>query len=303
MKILLIGKNGQLGNQLSVTLPEEGTVVALDRRECDLTSPKQLREKIQQLRPDIIINAAAYTAVDRAEDEAQIAMQVNAVAVGIIGEEAKKLDALVIHYSTDYLFNGEKSSPYLETDRPAPQNVYGESKWLGEQALIESGARYLIFRTTWVHGPQGSNFLKTILHLASSRDILKIVADQYGVPTSTQLLASATLHVLRSYSSAKNQNKEASFPYGIYHLTPEGQTNWYEYARYIVAKAVKEGVPLTLTSEQIFPIPTEEYPLPAKRPKNSRLDCSLFKKTFGFSLPDWQNDVDSTLNQLLSEKK
>lgn len=290
MKILVTGKSGQVGFELQRALAPLGEVIAVDRSQCDLAKPEVLRNLIQQIQPDIIVNPAAYTAVDKAETEIEVAHAVNGIAPGILGEEAAKIGALVVHYSTDYIFDGVKESPYIETDAPNPQGQYGKSKLAGERALSASGANYLIFRTSWVVGAFGGNFAKTMLRLATERDHLRVVADQFGAPTSASLIADVTAHIIAQY-----QKSPTAFPFGIYHLTAKGSTSWHGYAQYVVNTAISLGKQLRATAENIEAIPTSAYPLPAPRPTNSRLDSNLLERTFNLVMPHWQSGVKRVL--------
>ena len=295
MKILLTGKNGQVGFELQRALAPLGEVVAVDHQECDLADADAIRRLVAEVKPQVIINPAAYTAVDKAEAEPELAQAINAIAPGVFGEEAARLGALVIHYSTDYVFDGSKPGAYLETDATNPQSVYGKTKLAGEQALQASGADHLIFRTSWVFGAHGANFAKTMLRLAAERDGLKIVADQFGAPTSAALLADVTAQVLGRYK----REGRAGFPFGLYHLVAGGCTTWHEYAQTVVRAALAAGKPLKLTADDILPIATADYPLPAPRPSNSRLDTSRLRQSFGLELPDWQRGLDHVLQQIL----
>ncbi|MBU1363477.1 MAG: dTDP-4-dehydrorhamnose reductase [Gammaproteobacteria bacterium] len=295
MKILLTGKNGQVGFELQRALAPLGEVVAVDLADCDLSSPDAIRRLVAEVKPQVIINPAAYTAVDKAEAEPALARAINGTAPGVFGEEAARLGALVIHYSTDYVFDGSKPGAYLESDAPNPQSVYGQTKLAGEQALQASGADCLIFRTSWVFGAHGANFAKTMLRLAAERDGLKIVADQFGAPTSAALLADVTAQVLGRYQ----REGRAGFPFGLYHLAAGGCTTWHEYAQTVVRAPLAAGKPLKLTADDILPITTADYPLPAPRPSNSRLDTSRLRQTFGLELPDWNSGLDHVLQQIL----
>lgn len=293
MRILLTGKNGQVGFELQRALAPLGEVIALDRTQCNLADTDGLRALIRQMNPQIIVNPAAYTAVDQAQSESTLAMAINATAPGILGEEAARLGALVIHYSTDYVFDGTKSTPYTEDDTPHPQCVYGASKWAGEQALQASGARHLIFRTSWVLGAHGENFVSTMLRLAAERDSLAVVADQFGAPTSAALLADVSAYLVRDASRAP-----AIFPYGLYHLAASGETHWQAYAAYVIAKARAAGQPIKVKQESIRAIRTAEYPTIASRPANSRLNTTRLRHTFNLHLPDWTAGVDHVLEQI-----
>ena len=296
MKILLTGKHGQLGFELQRALAPVGQVIALGRQECDLADGEALRQQVRSLKPDLIVNPAAYTAVDRAESEPDLATAINALAPGILGEEAARLGAWVIHYSTDYVFDGDKPTAYRETDPTNPQSVYGRTKRDGELALQQSGARHLIFRTSWVFGAHGNNFAKTMLRLAGERESLSIVADQYGAPTSVALLADVTAQLV----GRVRREGTADFPFGLYHLAAGWGTTWHEYACSVIAQALQAGKPLKTSLQNIRPIATAAYPLPAKRPANSRLDTTLFRKTFNLELPDWQSGLHHVLEQILT---
>ncbi len=294
MKILLTGKHGQVGFELQRALAVLGDVVAVDQAECDLADADAIRALVRSVQPNAIVTPAAYTAVDKAESEVDLARAINAVAPGVFGEEAEKLGALVVHYSTDYVFDGTLNRPYVETDATNPQGAYGLTKRDGEVALAAATPRHVILRTSWVVGAHGGNFAKTMLRLAAERDSLNVVADQWGAPTSAALLADVTAHLLRQWQAAPER-----FPYGLYHCAAGGETNWCDYARYVVEQAVKAGKPIKTTPDKIKAITTADYPTPAKRPANSRLDCSKFKQTFGLELPHWQSGVSHILNQIL----
>lgn len=295
MKILLTGKNGQLGFELQRALAPVGQVFALGRQECDLADGEALRLLVRTLKPDLMVNSAAYTAVDRAESEPELVAAINATAPAILGEEAERLGAWVIHYSTDYVFDGASKVAYRENDAANPQSVYGRTKRDGEVALQQRCARHLILRTSWVVGAHGYNFAKTILRLASERDSLGIVADQYGAPTSAALLADVTAQLV----GRVRRDGLADFPFGLYHLAAGGVTTWHEYAGFVVAQALQAGKTLKTTPPDIRPITTAEYPLPAQRPANSQLDTTLFRKTFNLELPPWQLGVQHVLQQIL----
>jgi len=296
--ILITGKNGQVGFELQRSLAILGDIVAIDQPDCDFTDPAAIRRLMAQIKPDVVVNPAAYTAVDKAESDPSLANAINADAPRVLGEEAAKTGALVIHYSTDYVFDGTKSSAYVESDQPNPKSVYGKTKYDGEVALVQSGAKHLIFRTSWVFGAHGANFVKTILRLAAERDALNIVADQHGAPTSAALLADITAHVLARYLKTKQQDLPA-FPYGLYNLVAGGQTTWCDFAKAIVAAANQSGTSTKASAETIRPITTADYPLPAPRPSNSLLDTSKLKNTFGLQLPEWQHGLEHTLALIL----
>jgi dTDP-4-dehydrorhamnose reductase len=294
MKLLLTGKNGQVGFELQRALAPLGEIVAVDLAECDLSDPEAIRKLVRDVRPDVIVNPAAYTAVDKAESDQERAAAVNAVASGVFGEEAAKLGAFVIHYSTDYVFDGTKQGAYSEEDATNPQSVYGLTKRDGELALACANPCHLILRTSWVVGAHGGNFARTMLKLAADRDSLNVVADQWGAPTSAALLADVAAHLVRQQHS----NPEA-FPYGTYHCVAGGETHWCDYARYVVGVAIEAGKPMKATPESIRSITTADYPTPAKRPANSRLDTTKFRTTFGLELPHWQQGLDHILQQIL----
>jgi dTDP-4-dehydrorhamnose reductase len=296
-RFFITGANGQLGFELQRALAPLGKVMACGRDACDLSNPDSIRAAVRAAKPHVIFSAGAYTAVDKAESEPDLASAVNGEAPGILGEEASKLGALVIHYSTDYVFDGTKPSAYCETDATNPLGVYGQTKLAGEKALAASGSDHLIFRTSWVFGAHGKNFIKTILRLAASRDELRIVADQVGAPTGAALLADASAHIAARYLCDGSEN----FPFGLYHLAAAGETSWHGFAQYIVAKAAAANSPLQATIDCIHPIPASEYPTHAARPANSRLDTSKFRTTFGLRLPDWTRGVDQVLDVLLEK--
>lgn len=297
MKILLTGKQGQVGFELQRALAPLGEVYAVDHAECDLADASAIRALVRSCKPDLIVNPAAYTAVDKAESEPERACAINAVAPGVLGEEAGKRGAWVVHYSTDYVFDGSKPGAYTENDSASPQCVYGRTKREGEIALQQSRAQHLILRTSWVVGAYGGNFARTILRLASERESLNVVADQYGAPTSAALLADVTAQLVR-----QTQREGAdTFPFGLYHLVAGGETTWCDYARLVVLEALAAGKPLKLSPDAISPISSFEYPTPAKRPANSRLDTSKLRSTFGLELPDWQCGVRHILQQILRE--
>lgn len=278
MKFLLTGRTGQVGWELQRCLAPLGRVIALDRSQLDIGNAAAISACIRETRPDVVVNAAAFTAVDRAETEPQLAQRVNAVGPGTLAEEAKRCGALLVHYSTDYVFDGRKPGPYLETDATGPLGVYGASKLAGEQAIVQAASEFLVLRTSWVYGARGANFMRTILRLALTRDRLRIVNDQYGAPTWSRLIAEATGQILAQRAAAR------AWESGIYHLACAGSTSWHGFARAILDEAAEEITRLPL----LEPITTEEYPLPAKRPANSLLDCSKLQHTFGIALPDWR---------------
>ncbi|HMW47959.1 MAG TPA: dTDP-4-dehydrorhamnose reductase [Marinagarivorans sp.] len=294
-RILLTGKNGQVGFELQRALAPLGEVLALDRRGFDLHNEANMRDVIKQFAPNIIVNPAAYTAVDKAQSEPELAQAINAHALAVIGEEAAKLNALVVHYSTDYVYDGHKPDPYEETDTPAPQSVYGKSKLAGEQALINSQAAHLIFRTSWVVGAYGNNFAKTMLRLAAERDGLRVVADQFGAPTSAALIADVTAQVLGQYLNRGDK----TFPQGVYHLAAAGETTWHAYAKWVIGRAIEAGRTLKTQPEEVEAIATSAYPLPAPRPLNSRLNTQRLCRDFGLTMPPWQQGLEHVMRLIL----
>jgi dTDP-4-dehydrorhamnose reductase len=299
LKILLTGKNGQLGFELRRALAPLGELVALGHEDCELADGAALRACVRAAAPDVIVNAAAYTAVDRAESEPAAAFAVNAEAPRILGEEGARLGALVLHYSTDYVFDGDKAGAYREDDLPNPQNVYGHSKLDGERALTAANPRHLILRTSWVLGAHGGNFAKTMLRLAAERDRLHVVADQHGAPTSAALLAELSAQLVQRYARAREGEGLEEFPYGIYHTAAAGETTWYDYARFVIAEALAAGKPLKATPGDVVPLTTAQYPTPARRPLNSRLDTARLRSTFELDLPPWQIGVRQVLRHIL----
>lgn len=295
MTILLTGMNGQVGFELQRALAPLGTVHAVGSADCDLSDASALRALIQSVKPQMIVNPAAYTAVDRAESDQDKARAVNTVAPGVMGEEAQRLGAAVIHFSTDYVFDGNQTTPYKESDSARPQSVYGQTKFDGERALAQATPRHVILRTSWVVGAHGGNFAKTMLRLATDRDELRVVADQFGAPTSAALLADVTAHLVRQIQ----REGATEFPYGTYHLAAAGETSWHEYARFVIGEAVKAGKAIKATPDRVLPIPTTAYPKPARRPQSSRLDTTLIQSTFDLHLPHWQRGVGHILQQIL----
>ena len=283
--ILILGAGGQVGMELQRSFADAGEIVACDRSRTDLSRPEELRALIRQLQPSVILNAAAYTAVDRAESETELAMTINGVAPGVVAEEAAKIDALLVHYSTDYVFDGSKKSPWVESDKTNPLNAYGRTKLEGEQAIQEVGGRYLIFRTSWVYGPHGRNFLLTMLRLGREREQLKIVDDQLGAPTSSLAIADATRAVV-------DKAMETAPEYGVYHLTCGGETTWCRFAQEIFSvpqRQAGERIP------EVLPIQSSEYPTPAVRPANSVLSNEKLRIGFGIALPDWQSALTEVM--------
>jgi len=282
-RILLTGARGQVGWELRRTLSCLGEVVALDSRSMNLADADAVRQTVREMAPNIIVNPAAYTAVDKAESEPELAHAVNAVAPGVLAEEEARLGALLVHYSTDYVFNGSGSTPWKEDDACDPLNVYGATKRAGERAIQAAGCRHLIFRTSWVYGARGSNFLLTMRRLMRERPELKIVADQIGAPTWCRDLAEATAQVLGQIASPMSAANQAE-PWGIYHMTNAGETSWHGFAEAIQAM---DEFDETCAPAHLRPIPSSDYPTPAKRPLNSRLNNDKLKQTFGISLQDW----------------
>jgi len=292
-KILITGKNGQVGFELQRALAPLGEIIAVDRSECDLADLEALRAFVARVQPDVIVNPAAYTAVDKAESDRDTAFLINRDAVRVLGEEAARLNALVIHYSTDYVFDGTKDGSYTEEDSPAPKSVYGASKLAGELALAMANPRHLILRTSWVVGAHGGNFAKTMLRLAGERDKLSVVGDQHGAPTSAALLADVTAHLVRDYLHVQE-----ALAFGTYHVTGGGETTWYDYARFVIAEAIAAGKPMKAGPDAVSSLTTAEYPTPAQRPVNSRLDTTYFQSTFNLHLPHWQQGVRNVLQQI-----
>ncbi len=280
--ILVTGTNGQVGFELLRSLQGLGRVIAADRTMLDLSNLDRVRTVIREVRPALIVNPAAYTAVDKAESESELAMRINGEAPGVLAEEAKKLGAALIHYSTDYVFDGEKDEPYVEDDPTNPQNAYGRSKLAGEQAIADTGVDHLIFRTSWVYGARGKNFLLTMLRLGAERSELKIVADQFGAPTWSNTIATLTAHVVAGALAAVDAAEWWHARSGTYHLCSSGATSWHGFASAIFELAELERRP------DVLPISASEYPAPAKRPTNSRMSGDKLEMTFGLRAPDWK---------------
>ena len=303
-RILVTGASGQVGGALVRTLAPLGEVIAPTRAEMDLADADSVRRAVRTLRPRWLINAGAYTAVDKAESEPETATAINAVAPGVMGEEARVLGAAVVHFSTDYVFDGAKASPYVETDATGPQNVYGRTKLEGERALAASGGAHLIFRTSWVYGVTGKNFLKSMLRLARERDVLRIVADQHGAPTWSEELARMAAHVIgqleaKSAASGAELGEAVAPVSGVYHATGGGETTWFGFAKAIVeeARRVQRDVKLA----RMDAISTAEYPMPARRPANSRLDCTKLDRVFGWRMADWRVSCSEVVERVLQE--
>jgi dTDP-4-dehydrorhamnose reductase len=301
-KILLTGKTGQIGRELLLSLPRVGEVVALDREQLNLANPEDIRQVIRKVRPNLIVNAAAYTAVDQAEKEEALSHAINGDALALMAEEAKNIHASLVHYSTDYVFDGLKNSPYEETDPPNPVSVYGKTKLAGEQAIRDSGVPHLIFRTAWVYSTSGRNFLLAILRLASQREELRIVHDQVGAPTWCREIANATTQILASLAWSRGIANSLADVSGTYHMTAGGSASWYDFAEAILHNASKASANTSwlaaatngrpLIARGIAPITTAEYPTPAHRPAYSVLSNSLLAKTFRVHLPEWHTSLD-----------
>ena len=296
MNILLLGKGGQVGWELQRSLAVLGQVTALDfdsPEHCgDFAHPEGVAATVRALRPDVIVNAAAHTAVDKAESEPAFARLLNATTPGLIAQEAARLGALLVHYSTDYVFDGSGERPWVETDTPAPLSVYGATKWEGEQHIQQSGCRHLILRTSWVYAARGGNFAKTMLRLAQERERLTVIDDQWGAPTGADLLADVTAHAIRHLQHRPEDG-------GLYHCVASGETNWHSYAKYVIAQAGQAPAAIKIKAIEIAPVPTSAFPTPARRPHNSRLDTRKLQATFGLTLPHWQQGVARMLTEIL----
>ena len=298
MKILLLGANGQVGWELRRSLAPLGEIRAYDRHTGNLQNLDDLSRLIRDFSPEAIVNAAAYTSVDKAESELDEAILINSKAVEFLAKEAKLLNAWFIHYSTDYVFDGLKSGAYIETDTPNPQSVYGQTKYDGEESIKESKVKHLIFRTAWVYSKRGTNFIKTMIQLANKQDELKVVNDQIGAPTGAELIADVTALCLYQIAQYNNSAHNLS---GTYHLTPTGETSWHGFAQFIIAEALGLGVKFRASFENVQAISTSEYPLPAKRPSNSLLDTKKICNTFNVYMPPWQTHVERLFKELYSQ--
>ena len=296
MKILLLGKNGQVGWELQRSLAPLGELIALDRHSTDfcgdLTNLQGLAATVQAVRPDVIVNAAAHTAVDKAESEPELARTINALAPGVLAQEADKLGAWLVHYSTDYVFDGSGTKPWVETDVPAPLSVYGQTKLEGEQLIAKHCKNHLIFRTSWVYAARGGNFAKTMLRLAQERERLTVIDDQWGAPTGAELIADATAHAVRH---VLQRPQDA----GIYHLAASGEATWNSYAKHVIAQEGRAQSAINLVVKEVVAVPTSAFPTPAKRPHNSRLATNRLQATFGLTLPAWQRGVDRMLAEII----
>jgi dTDP-4-dehydrorhamnose reductase len=293
MKILLTGSNGQVGFELNKKLRVLGEVIATDREELNLEDSQAIGSFIDHTKPDIIINPAAYTAVDKAESEPELAYQINTLAPEILADKAAELDIPLIHFSTDYVFDGLKKDAYVETDKTNPQSVYGKTKCEGEEK-IRTHAKHIILRTSWVFGSHGNNFLKTMLRLITEKESLNIVGDQWGSPASSSMLGDVTFKIVDTIIKNKNFND-----YGTYHVTNDGETNWFDYASLIASELIKLDVKIKCEPDQIHSILTSEYPTAAKRPLNSRLNTDKIKKTFMLELPHWESEVKKVLREII----
>jgi dTDP-4-dehydrorhamnose reductase len=295
MKILLLGKNGQVGWELQRALAPLGEVLALDFDSpgplgADFSRPEALADTVRQVRPEVIVNSAAHTAVDKAEGEPELARTINAAAPGVLAREAHALGATLVHYSTDYVFDGSGDQPRDESAPTGPLSVYGRTKLEGEALIRASGCRHLILRTSWVYAARGGNFARTMLKLAAERERLTVIDDQIGAPTGADLLADLTAHALRSLA----QRPELA---GTYHAVAAGETSWHGYARFVIEWARAQGLPVKVAADQLLPIPTREYPTPARRPLNSRLDTTRLRRAFAVHLPPWQQGVERMLRE------
>lgn len=297
-KILLLGANGQVGWELQRALAPLAELVVCDRQRGDLTDLDALQSLVRSERPDVIVNAAAYTAVDKAESDAAGARLINTEAVERLADVACELDAWLVHYSTDYVFDGQGDTPFAEDAPTAPLGIYGQTKRDGEMAIRNSGCRHLILRTSWVYATRGANFARTMLRLAGQREELRVVADQVGAPTSAELIADVTAHILGRLSTDAQLRENAA---GTYHLVAGGEVSWHGFAQFLVSEALRLGAPLKATPDRILPISTAEYPLPARRPANSRLDTRKLQQTFGLVLPPWQFYATRTIQELIGQ--
>ena len=299
MKILLLGKNGQVGWELQRSLAPLGDLIALDRhstQHCgDLSNLAGLADTLRAIKPDVIVNAAAHTAVDKAESEPELARTLNALAPEVLAAEAAKLGAWLVHYSTDYVFDGNGDTPWVETDATGPLSVYGASKLEGEQLIARHNPRHLIFRTSWVYGARGGNFAKTMLRLGQERDKLTVINDQFGAPTGADLIADVTAHAIRQVTQVATNSNAAA---GIYHLVARGTTTWFDYAKHVLAQVEQAQPAIKIKATEVLPVPTSAFPTPARRPHNSRLDTQKLQTTFELTLPPWQSGVNRMLHEI-----
>jgi dTDP-4-dehydrorhamnose reductase len=300
MKILLLGKGGQVGWELQRSLAPLGELVALDHDSTDFCGDfgnlSGLADTVRAVRPDIIVNAAAHTAVDKAESEPELVRTLNALAPGVLAVEAAKLGAWLVHYSTDYVFDGSGDTPWVETDAPGPLSVYGSTKLEGEVLIAQANPRHLILRTSWVYAARGGNFAKTMLRLGQERDKLTVINDQFGAPTGADLLADVTTLVLRQVTQRGTASDALA---GIYHLVASGTTTWFDYAKHVLAQAERTQSAIIIKATQIDPVPSSAFPTPARRPHNSRLNTDKLQRAFGLTLPPWQNGVNRMLAEIL----
>ena len=296
MKLLLLGKGGQVGWELQRSLAPLGELTALDFDStdfhADFSHPDRLAETVLKVRPDVVVNAAAHTAVDKAESEPDFARKLNATSPGVVAEAAQQIGALMVHYSTDYVFDGSGSTPWEEGDATGPLSVYGRTKLEGEQLVAQHCARHLIFRTSWVYAARGGNFAKTMLRLAKERERLTVINDQFGAPTGAELLADVTAHAIRATLADPAKT-------GLYHVVAGGETSWHGYARYVLEQAVQAGVALKASPDTVDAVPTSAFPTPAVRPGNSRLNTRKLQAAFGLTLPHWQAGVARMLRETL----
>lgn len=296
MNILLLGKGGQVGWELQRSLSVLGQVTALDfdsQAHCgDFANPEGVRDTVRQLRPQVIVNAAAHTAVDKAESEPEFARLLNATTPGLVAEEAARLGAWLVHYSTDYVFDGSGTRPWVETDTPAPLSVYGATKLEGEQRIQQSGCQHLILRTSWVYAARGGNFAKTMLRLGQERERLTVIDDQWGAPTGADLLADVTAHAIRHLQHRPQDG-------GLYHCVAAGETTWHSYGKFVLEHASKAQQAIKIIAKEVAPVPTSAFPTPATRPHNSRLATAKLQTTFGLQLPHWQTGVARMLAEIL----
>ena len=302
MKTLILGATGQVGREISRSFAPLGSVICADRTAFDLNFPESLRPVLRAVAPDVIVNAAAYTNVDAAESDPDAAARVNAESVAVLAQEAKRSDAWLIHYSTDYVYGGSWDQPWRESDPAAPVNVYGRTKLAGDQAVTASGCRYITFRTSWVYASEGRNFVRTILRLAAERDSLKVVADQFGVPTSAAWIADTTAVVL-AQAMRSDSREMADSCCGIYHLVPSGVTTWHGVAIAVLEFAREAGASLRTQADDVSPIQTSQYPLPAVRPQNSRLNTQKLRRNFQMECPDWKQHLRQTVRTIIEGRQ
>ncbi len=295
MKIIVLGAQGQVGWELVRALQVLGDVVAADQNTCDFLDTQGLKDWVSLQQPDVIVNAAAYTGVDKAEKDEANAMQINATAVAALAAVAHERGALLVHYSTDYVFDGTSSRPYLESDPPCPLNVYGRSKLAGDEAILKQGCDHLIFRTTWVYASRGANFVLTMLRLAREREMLRIVSDQIGAPTWARNIADATAQAI---AHAQRERADGTFNSGLFNLASQGEASWHDFARAIFEQAREKGLEEVFVLKSLEPIPSSAYPLPAARPLNSRLDTHKLQVRFGLVLPTWQTALACCLDEI-----